>query len=143
MSALLISPFPDTPVSLGLLCEFVSRFPPFDRFEFQQMTVALRYQLEGGSHLVAGLDDRIVGYLGWVRTTRAIAEAWVAESGPLTAVAEHPDAVAPTIFVTADPRYALPLVRSAKAVNLGYSVYWKRQFPDGRLAIKRSVRKKT
>jgi hypothetical protein len=142
MSALVISPFPATPVSLGLLCEFVSSFPPFDAFEFRQMTAALRYQLETRSHLVAGLDDQIVGYVGWIRTTRAIAEAWIADAGPLTAVAEDADAIAPTILVTRKSSYVLPLIKSAKAVNLGYSVYWKRHFDDGRPTAKRSVRKK-
>jgi hypothetical protein len=142
MPALQISAFPNTPVSLGLVCDFVSRFPPFDGFEFRQMTLALRYQLATGSHLVAGLDDRIVGYLGWIRTTRLIAEAWVAEDGPLTAAEEAVDAAAPTILVTEHARYALPLIRRAKTLNPGLSVYWKRQFPDGRAANKRSVRKK-
>jgi hypothetical protein len=137
-----ISAFPSTPLSLGLVCDFVSRFPPFDGFEFRQMTVALRYQLETKSHLVAGLDDRIVGYLGWIRTTHAIAEAWLAETGPLTAVEEAVDALAPTILVTDHSKYALPLVRCAKVLNRGFSVYWKRQFTDGRSGIKRSVRKK-
>jgi hypothetical protein len=138
-----ISAFPSTPLSLGLVCDFVSRFPPFEGFEFRQMTVALRYQLETKSHLVAGLDDRIVGYLGWIRTTRRIAEAWVADAGPLTAVEEGVDALAPTILVTEHSRYALPLVRCAKGLNRGLSVYWKRQFSDGRADIKRSVRKRT
>jgi hypothetical protein len=142
MSALVISAFPNTPLSLGLLCDFVSRFPPFNRFEFREMAVALRYQLETQSHLVAGLDDRIVGYLGWIRTTRVIAEAWTAANGPLTAVSEHADAVAPTILVTENSKFALQLVRSAKILNRDYSVYWKREFSDGRVNAKRSVRKK-
>jgi hypothetical protein len=142
MSALVFSAFPNTPVSLGLLCDFVSRFPPFGGFQFQQMVVALRYQLETQTHLVAGLDDRIVGYVGWIKTTRAIAEAWIAENGPLTAAAENADAIAATILVTENSKHALPLVRSAKMLNRGYSVYWKRQFFDGRESIKRSVRKK-
>jgi hypothetical protein len=142
MSALVFSAFPNTPVSLGLLCDFVCRFPPFDGFQFRQMVAALHYQLEAQTHLVAGLDDRIVGYVGWIRTTRAIAEAWIAESGPLNAAAEGADAIAATMLVTENPKHALPLVRSAKMLNRGYPVYWKRQFSDGRASVKRSVRKK-
>jgi hypothetical protein len=142
MPELLFSAFPNNPLSLGLVCDFVSRFRPFDTFEFRQMTVTLRYQLEAQSHLVAGLDDQIVGYLGWIRTTRAIAEAWVANDRSLTAVTDGADAVAATVLVTEDPRYALPLIRRAKTLNAGMSVYWKRQFIDGRVAMKRSVRKK-
>jgi len=139
---LVISVFPNTPVSLGLLCDFVSRFPPFSTFEFRQMATALRYQLDAQSHLVAGLDDRIVGYIGWIRTTRAIAERWSTGNGPLTAMTEAVDAVAATILVTENSKYALPLVRAAKTRNRDYSVYWKRQFLDGRVSVKRNVRKK-
>jgi hypothetical protein len=142
MPELLIAPFPNTPLSLGLVCDFVSRFPPFDRFEFRHMTVTLRHQLEAQSHLVAGFDDQIVGYLGWIRTTRAIAETWVTDDGALTTVADNADAVAATVLVTANPSFVLPLIRRAKTLNRGLSVYWKRQFPDGRVAMKRSVRKK-
>ena len=71
MTVLTVAAFPSTPLSLGLICDFVSRFPPFDNFEFKQMTVTLRFQLEQQSHLVAGRDDEIVGYLGWIPTTVA------------------------------------------------------------------------
>jgi hypothetical protein len=143
MSEIVISAFPNTPLSLGLLCDFVSRFPPFNSFEFRQMVTALRYQLEAQTHLVAGLDDRIVGYIGWIRTTRTIAENWVAEQGPLTAVADRADAIALTILVTEDSQHALPLVRAMKMRNPECSGYWKRQFSEGRTNVKRSVRKKT
>jgi hypothetical protein len=142
MSELVIAPFPNTPVSLGLLCDFVSGFPPFNTFAFGEMTLVLRYQLETGCHLVAGLDDRIVGYLGWIRTTRAIADNWSAGNGPLTAVPDNADAVAATILVTEKPKFALPLLRQAKQRNGAFSVYWKRQFADGRANVKRSVLKK-
>lgn len=142
MQKLEISAFPNTPLSLGLICDFVSGFAPFDRYEFRHMTVTLRYQIEVQSHLVAGLDDRIVGYLGWIRTTRAIAEGWMINESALNAVADNPDAVAATVLVTEQPKFALPLIRRAKTLNRGFSVYWKRQFPDDRVAMKRSVRKK-
>jgi hypothetical protein len=142
MSKLVISAFPNTPLSLGLLADYVSRFPPFGQFGFREMTMALRYQLETQTHLVAGLDDRIVGYVGWIRTTRAIAENWLDGNGPLTAVPENADAIAATMLVTENAKFALQLVRGAKALNREYSVYWKRQFFDGRATVKRSVRKK-
>ena len=141
--ALTVAAFPNTPLSLGLVCDFVSRFPPFDNFEFKQMTVTLRFQLESQSNLVAGHDDDIVGYLGWIPTTTAIAEAWINDEGPLIAATADVSAVAITVLVTTDPRYVLPLVRSAKAARPGLPVYWKRQFAAGKESQKRSVRKKS
>jgi hypothetical protein len=143
LKVLTIAAFPSTPLSLGLVCDFVSRFPPFDTFEFRQMTVTLRFQLEQQSHLVAGRDDEIVGYLGWIPTTAAIAEAWVIDEGPLVAATEEVSAIAVTVLVTSNPSDALPLLRKAKATAPGLPVYWKRQFVDGKEPRKRSVRKKS
>lgn len=137
-----LAAFPASPVSLGLICDFVSRFPPFDAFEFRQMTVTLRHQLEARCHLVAGLDDDIVAYLGWIRTSKDIVEAWMANQGPLTTVAHDASAIAVTVLVATDRKYVLPLIRKAKAENPGLSVYWKRQRPDEARTTKRSVRKK-
>jgi hypothetical protein len=138
-----IAAYPAGPLSLGLLCDFVSRFPPFDAFEFKQMTVTLRFQLETQCHLVAGDEDEIVGYLGWIETSVAVAEAWVADHGPLLASKEDVSAIAVTVLATSNPRYVLPLVRHAKTVRPGLPVYWKRQFVDGKPPSKRSVRKRS
>jgi len=140
---LTISAFPATPLSLGLLCDFVARFPPFDGFEFQLMTVTLRHQLEARCHLVAGYNDEIVAYLGWIRTTNEIAGAWMKDQGPLTAAAQDASAVAVTVLAATDRRFVLPLIRQAKRENPGLSVYWKRQFADKAAAAKRSVPKRS
>jgi hypothetical protein len=146
VASLTIAPFPSTPLSLGLLCNFVSRFPPFDTFEFKHMTVTLRHQLEAHCNLVAGFEDEIVGYLGWIRTTTEIAEAWIIDEGPLTAVSEDASAsasaAAVTVLVASNPRFMLPMIRHAKAAHPALHVYWKREFAEGKRPVKRSVRKK-
>jgi hypothetical protein len=139
---LTIASFPSTPLSLGLLCNFVSRFPPFDAFEFKQMTTTLRFQLETECNLVAGYDDEIVGYLGWIRTTDAIAENWLNHQGALTAVAENASAAVVTVIVASNSKYLLPMIRRAKVLNPDLPVYWKRQFGDAKLPTKRGVRKR-
>lgn len=133
---------PSSPYALGIVSEFVARFPPFNDYEFGVMTKTLIYQLETGGHLIAGFDDRIAGYLGWIWTTRAIAEAWLEHETPLNPASENADAIAVTVLATVDPHHMLPLIKHAKILNGGYSVYWKRHFIDGRLGAKRTVRKK-
>jgi hypothetical protein len=142
MRDLTFTNLPYSPVSLGLLVEFVSRFRPFDDFEFGMMVQSLRYQLDTGNHIVMGLDDRIVGYLGWIKTTRAVADAWLDQDGPLHAVLHDLDAIAVTVLAVEESGDILPLIRRAKQLNPGYSVYWKRHASDGRLSAKRRVRKK-
>jgi hypothetical protein len=106
------------------------------------MTTTLRFQLETQCNLVVGSDDEIVGYLGWILTSEAIAEAWVNSSGPLTALVENPSAAAVTVLATTDSKYVLPLIKRAKALNPDLPVYWKRQFADGKQPANRRVRKK-
>lgn len=142
MSGLSFERIPSSPYALGMVCEFVSRFPPFKDYEFGVMIKTLLYQLETSSHLIAGLDDRMVGYVGWIRTTREIAEAWLERDAKLEPAFENIDAIAVTVLATEDPQHMLPLIKQAKTLNAGYSVYWKRHFIDGRLAAKRAVRKK-
>src|SRR5216684_118892 len=142
MSSVSFERLPSSPYTLGMVCEFVSRFPPFNAYEFGVMIKTLLYQLETGSHLIAGLDDRIVGYVGWIRTTREIAEAWLERDAKLEPAFEQIDAIAVTVLAAEDPQHMLPLVKHAKTLNAEYSVYWKRHFIDGRLAAKRAVRKK-
>jgi hypothetical protein len=106
------------------------------------MTTTLRFQLETQCNLVAGYDDEIVGYLGRIRTTEAIAENWVNRQGPLTAVVENASAAVVTVIVASNSKYLLPMVRRAKVLNPDLPVYWKRQFVDAKLPTKRSVRKR-
>ena len=141
MSKLTIARIPSNPVSFGLVCNFVAHYPPFDNFEFGLMVKSLRFQLEQQTHLVGSIDDRIVAYLGWIPTSREMAEAWSASEGPL-----HPhvngEAVAVTVLATNSSAHILPLIKEAKRVAYGKSVFWKRNFIDGRGAVKRAVRKR-
>jgi hypothetical protein len=142
MPRLSFTRLPYSPISLGLVSEFVSRFPPFNDFEFGMMVGTIKYQLETESHIVADLNDRVAGYLGWIKTTSTIADAWLDEDGPLNAAMQGIDAVAVTVLAVERPTYILPLIRHAKTLNPGCSVYWKRHTPEGRISAKRRVRKK-
>ena len=78
--------------------------------------------------------------MGWLRTSREVAEAWVNEGGQLIPVAGGSD-VAITIMAAQDPRQILALVREAKFRNTFGNVYWRRFFDDGRNSSIRSVKK--
>ena len=132
----------DSPESLGLATEFIARYPPFVTYEFGPMTRTLLYQLEKQTHLVGTIDERIVAYLGWMRTSSEIAEKWINEGGPLRPDRNSNDAVAVTVFAVADPRYSLAMIRKAKMLEAGRSVYWKRYFTTGKEPSSRAVRKK-
>ena len=67
----------------------------------------------GGSMAPEDLT-RIVGYVGWIRTTRAIAEACLEQDAKLQPAFEDVDAVAVTVLASEDPKHILPLIKHAK-----------------------------
>ena len=131
---------PLNPYSLGMVADFLSHFPVFEEFNFGATMNAISYQLSSGCHLVASRDDRMRAYLGWVRTSRAVAENWVQSEGQLYPVDGGLD-VAITIMAAEDPKLMLPLLREAKRRNMVGNVYWRRYFGDGRASSLRSVKK--
>ncbi len=132
----------DSPNSLGLAAEFVARYPPFVTYEFGPMVRTLLFQLERQTHLVGTIDEKIVAYLGWMRTSPEIAERWINEDGKLRPDPRSDDAVAVTVFAVADPKHSLAMIRKAKTIEAGRSVYWKRYFTTGKEPSNRAVRKK-
>jgi hypothetical protein len=139
-----IDTLPKTPAALGFAARFVSGFPPFAGFEFGTMTRSLIHQIETGNHLVLGKDDEIAAYLGWIRTSREIAENWLHADGrlePVPAGEGGGNAVAITILATKDKSYILPLIHEAKARNPDFPVYWKRHSASRPGFVSRNVRK--
>ena len=135
--------------SLGSLAAFVSQHAPFTQYEFGPVMKTLLYQLQHCTHAVAMARDPVTGelaqmvsYVGWVKTTDNVARAWLEKEGRLTMSHDNHDAVAVTILATDDPASVMGLIRHAKRMNVGKSVYWKRYFMDGRAPHPRRVVKK-
>ena len=142
--------FKPTSRSLGTLAAFVSQYQPFTDYEFGPVMKSLIYQLDNGTHAVAmnidpvtGKPSQLAAYVGWIKTTSQVAETWLNNDGPLSMTPDEYDAVAVTILAAQDKRRMLGLIKHAKTLNQGKSVYWKRYFQDGRDPSNRSVVKKT
>lgn len=127
------------PYSLALAAQFLARHPPFSRFEFGKTILTLFYQIEMERHLVGAANDRIVAYLGWTRTSEAIAEAWIA-GGAVLSPDEGGRANAVTVFATDDRALILPMIREAKRRSPGRPTYWKRHGSGGEIVASRAVR---
>lgn len=127
------------PYSLGLAARYLSEIDPFTRFEFGPTLSSLLHQINDGTHLIVERNDRICGYLGWVRTTKDLAEDWLHGRGPLKKVAQG-DAVVVTIFHAEDSRDILQMIKAAKTMAPGISVYWKRFYENDRAPSPRAVK---
>lgn len=126
--------------AFGLIVDFLARHPPFASFEARALAEAVQAQLRNRHHLIAMRGESVVGYAGWLLTTRPIGEAWVAGLGPLTPVAaERADAASLTIVVANEPSSIRRMLRGARVLNPGRRVYFKRDANGTQGVRKRSV----
>jgi hypothetical protein len=133
---------PFNPYSLGMILEFLSRFPPFAAFEVSPLVNAISFQLGTGSNLLASQNDEIIAYLGWIPTTVPVAKAWM-RTGELLTPSDNGDAIAITVMATSDPAIMLSLIRTAKSRHSYTNVYWRRYFQDKRGERMRSLERRT
>ena len=87
----------------------------------------MRLQLQLKHHFAAISGRALVGYIGWLATTSAIADDWLANKGMLTPVTdESADVRALTIVAARDPAVLRALIRGARDGNSGRRIYFKR-----------------
>eukprot|EP01037_Dinobryon_pediforme_P023786 gene23786-25351_t len=122
---------PLNPYALGMVLEFVTRYPPFATFEAGTLVNAVSFQLGTGSNLLASRQDQLVGYLGWIPTTLAVGQAWM-RSSDILVPADNADTAAITILAVADPALMQPMIRVAKTRYTFRHVVWRRYYQDGR-----------
>lgn len=134
-----ISQLARNPYSLGIATKYLSEIELFARFEFGPTVSSLMHQINDGTHLIVERNDQLCGYLGWVRTSKEIAEDWIENRGPLTKVVDG-DAVVVTIFHAQDNRDILRMIKAAKNITPRLSVYWKRFFSTERAPSPRAVK---
>lgn len=127
------------PYSLGIAVRYLSRIEPFSKFEFGPSVSSLMHQINDGTHLIVETNDKLSGYVGWVRTSIDIAEGWMDNTVPLNKVAGG-EAIVVTIFHAEDSRMIMHMIRAAKQLEPDTPVYWKRFFDGARPPTPRSVK---
>jgi hypothetical protein len=127
--------------AFGLLIDHLSRVAPFSRYDLGNFARALRQQLRHGHHLAAMRGPVLVGYVGWLLTSREIAEKWLQSGDVLRPVERSAANAAALTVVSAQERgVLLRLIRGARTMNPAIRVYFKRQYAEpGRGARKSSV----
>lgn len=124
--------------SFGAVVDFLSRRAPFTTNRVGPFIRAIRRQILKGEHVAAFDGEMLVGYAGWLPTTRAVAEAWLEDGGELRPADRDADAVALTIVAVDDPGLTLGLMRAAREINPGLRVFFKRSYADGSRAARKS-----
>lgn len=127
------------PYSLGIAVRYLSRIEPFSKFEFGPSVSSLMHQINDGTHLIVETNDKLSGYVGWVRTSIDIAEGWMDNTGPLNKVVGG-EAIVVTIFHAEDSAMIMRMIRAAKQLEPDTPVYWKRFFDGARPPTPRSVK---
>ena len=80
-----VSELPSNAYSSGIALKFLAEHKPFSEFEFGETTKAIFQQIKTNSHIVCVQNDRVVEYVGWVRTTEEKAGVWLNSGVPLLA----------------------------------------------------------
>lgn len=125
--------------AFGVVFDYLSRTDPFTRFEVGHFAAIIRQQLKRGYHLVAMEGQTIVGYVGWLLTTKDIGDLWQRDLGKLKPVTEEKcDAAALTVVSSSDRAVLLRLIRGARTLNPGKRVYFKRQYDDERKGTRKA-----
>lgn len=127
--------------AFGVVFDYLSRTDPFTRFEVGHFSSIIRQQLKTGHHLVAMERQTVVGYVGWLLTTREIGERWQKNLGKLTPVEEDKgDSAALTVVASNYRSVLMRLIRGARTLNAGKRVYFKREYDsEGKSTRKSSV----
>ena len=112
-----------------MVIDFLSRTETFNSFALDALTAAVRRQLANGYNLAAISDNEIIGYIGWLFTTKEQAEDWMEGRGLLKPCdKEHATAAALTIIASTDRSATTRLIRGARATHKDIQVYFKRGY---------------
>lgn len=126
--------------TFGAVIDFLARVKPFSEFHAGVLTNAVRDQLQLQHHVCAMRGSTLIGYCGWMLTSREIGERWLREQVPLDPVPdERADAGALTIVRAADPKVLRQLIRKTRELNPGKRVFLQRQYGDGLRSMRQTT----
>ena len=131
--------------AFGVVFDYLSRTDPFTRFEVGHFSTIIKQQLKRGHHLVAMDGHTVIGYVGWLLTTKTIGDQWLENLGKLNPVVEeNSDSAALTVVASRDRAVLLRLIRGARTLNPGKKVYFKREYAtEGKSTRKAAVENMT
>lgn len=129
-SAIKFKTMPASLESFGAAVDFLFRREPFVSDEVGPFIRAVRRQILHREYIMCFTGDTLVGYAGWLPTTRAAADAWLENADDLRPADHGADAVALTIVAVDDPKVTLGLMRAARELNPGLRVFFKRSYAD-------------
>lgn len=126
--------------TLGIVLDFVANKKPFGAFEIEVLFNGIKRQLQHGHNVYATCDDKLVGYCGWLLTSREIGEKWLETESGLVPVPENiADAGALTVVIAEDTPVLLGLIRASRQLNPGKRVFFKRDYADSRRKSRRQT----
>lgn len=122
-------------VALGRAAAHLMRHKAFAAAPFGHIVRSLVGQVNRGHYAFVADREATVGFLGWARAPRALAEAWLAGERPLADAEARAGDCALLNYVQADrPEVSRFLLASAPRLLPGVrTIYARRHYPDGRV----------
>ncbi len=132
-SKLVLEPGIPHDVVISAVLRKLADHPPFRTYSLAVMVNAVMDQLRHGGGLMGLRDGNLVAYAGWIRVSKAEAEAWRAGNSDIPAPDwDNGEAAISTIIIADDPRDLPVLLRGISRACDGVPVYRMRVFTDGR-----------
>jgi hypothetical protein len=123
--------------SFGVVVDYLAKCSPFDRLPAGELVTAVKHQVGHGHHVCAFRGERLVGYCGWLYTTVAIGEGWLAGRNELKSVDEG-EAAALTLVRAEAPEVLRPMIRAVRRIGKGRRIFFRRDY-EGRGQKRRTV----
>lgn len=121
--------------ALGLSVSYLMTKPAFARLPFGGWSRVLVGQINRRHYMVALMDNKVVGFLGWALTTPELAEIWL-KAGRNLSFEETADGEVIIINARASDTNAVTRALLVQLRDWGKDkklVYFKRFYPDGRI----------
>jgi hypothetical protein len=123
---------PATLGSFGAAIHFLAAEKTFGRKPLGEIVLEVSRQLHSKWNICAVRGQTLIGYCGWVFTTREIAEKYIAgEPIPDSDVSpDEADTPVLTIVRILEPQLVLPLMRACRNRYPGRRVFFRREYLD-------------
>jgi hypothetical protein len=123
---------PPTLGSFGAVIHFLAVEQAFGRKPLGEIVLEVSRQLHNKWNMCAVRDNKLVGYCGWIFTTREIAEKYVKGDpiGNADAPPDQADTPVLTIVRIIEPQWVLPLMRAMRNLAPGKQVFFRREYLD-------------
>ena len=119
----------------------LSRVKGYETAHFGPLARAVSMQLERGTHIAAFDGNTLIGFAGGLPVDATKAELWFKGEGMLTVLPKgiNTNTWSLSVFASHDPKIVALMLRHLRGLYPGVTVYFRRDYRDGRKSNRRKL----